>query len=358
MGRPLIYICAVIIIVFGIIQINLNGRHISLLKRTVTYANQSEMRNMGHAGVEFILNRLRTNPTWRNGYHPYAVPLDYDTASVTIQDNTTNPGLSEDELRLVSRVNQQEDSVKVVYLVEVLAPQLPNIPGALSLTNPNFFTALGGSFYIDGRDESGKDTVGVPGISVIDQESKDRIIAEDPEYQFLDQVDGSTSTGVEPSIEVDPTMDFDPMAQLIDELTPKATRLSGGPFNSGDLGSQNNPGVFLIDDYAKITGNTNGYGIMIVKQGADLDVETTLETAGTLNFYGLVLFEDSWALDGQGNVTFHGSVMVGGEDEFTSTTIDLTGNLSLLYNSEALEFARRSMQGIVPATIKIKEIYE
>ncbi len=359
MGRPLIYICAVTIIVLGVVQINLNERHISLINRTASYANGAEVRNLAHAGIEFTLHELRDDVSWRNSGNPYPVDLDYGTAHVTIEDETVNASLEERQLLLISNATLQGEESLIKYLVEFLLPPLPNIPGALSLTDPNFLTDLGGSFYINGLDESGRDTVGLPGISVIDQESKDQIIAEDPDYQFLDQVDGSTSTGDEPSLEVDPTMDFAPFLEMIETLAPTATNLSGGPYND-DLGSPEDPGVFLIDDYAKVSGNTNGYGILIVRENADLDIETTLDAAGTFNFYGLVLFENSWALDGQGDVTLHGSVIVGSDDESTpeTTTIDLTGNLSILYNSEALDYARQAASKGMASRFKILDIYE
>lgn len=359
MGRPLIYICAITTIVLGIVQLSLNERHISLVKRTATYANEAEIRNMAHAGVEYTLNKLRTDTDWRNNYEPYEVALDYGTADVTIEDESTNSSLGKNELRLISVASLHGETTTVNYKVKIVYPKLPSIPGALALTDPNFLTELDGSFYINGLDEAGVDD-GLPGITVIDEPSKDQIIAKDPTYKFLDQVDGNTNTtDDEPSIKVDPTMDFDPLAEMIDKLAPVATRLSGGPYTSGDLGSESSPGVFLVEDYAKITSNTNGYGIMIVRENADLDVETTVNVAGTFNFHGLVLFENSWALDGQGDVTIHGTVVVGSPDETSpTTTIDLTGNLTIQYNSIALEYARRAASKGVAASFEILDIYE
>jgi len=358
MGRPLIYICAVTIVVLGIIQIKLNDRHIALAKRTASYANVAQMRNLAHSGVELTLHKLREDITWRNGNQAYVVPLDYGTASIVIEDKSVNPALGDDQLRLISEVVMDGITTVLNYKVEIAYPELPNIPGALAFTNSDFLTDLGGSFYINGLDESGEDSVGLPGISVIDQASKDQIIAKDPTFQFLDQIDGNTGSGKEPSIGINPTMDFAPLAEMIDMLSPNATKLNGGPYTE-DLGSPENPGVFLIDNYAKIAGKTNGYGIMIIRENADLDVETTLNAAGTFNFYGLIIFENSWGLDGQGNVTLHGTVVVGSPNEFTkTTTIDLTGNLSILYNSMALDYARKAATRGMPSSFKIIDVFE
>lgn len=352
MGRPLIYICAVTVIVLGIMQINLNGRHLHLIERTSSYANESQMRNMAHSGVENVLYELRSDPTWRNGYLPYRVQLDYAAAYVTIQDSTQNINLASDQLRLVSSVPFKRDSVRVAYKVKVVIGQLPDIPGALTLTDSQFTTDLFGSFQIDGNDESGLDTTGIPGITVIDQASKDKIFADDPDHKFLDQVTGSTGT---PSIEVDESIDFTDMEQLIDMLEPNAYFLEGN--YTQDLGSPENPGVFFVEDYAKISGNVNGYGILVVKQTGNLDL-TTLDLKGNFDFYGLVIFENSWAFDGAGTATIHGSVLVGSPEEASDLEIRLGGTLKILYNSWALQFANEAARRSIPASFLITDIFE
>ncbi|SMO85249.1 hypothetical protein [Fodinibius sediminis] len=350
MGRPLIYICSVTVIILGIIQININDRHTALAQRTASYANNAEMINLAHAGVEATLHELRDDPSWRNNYKPYSIILDYGTAEVVMEDHTTNASLGADQLQLNARGLMHGDSAAVNYKVAIVEAQIPDIPGALALTDPNFITNLYGSFDINGLDESGQDPEGLPGISVIDQASKDQIMESGTENQ-LDQVVGNTGT---PSIEVDESLDFNTLSELIGQLEPNATYLNGQ--YTSNLGSKNNPGVFFVEDYAKITGNVNGYGILVVKKTGDLDL-STIDLAGTFNFYGLVLFENSWAFDGQGTATIHGSVVVG-SSEGTPTTVDLGGNLNIQYNSAALDFAREAAKQNLPATFDILDIYE
>lgn len=352
MGRPLIYICAVTIIVLGILQLNLNGRHIQLIERTSSYANESQMRNSAHSGSEFVLNELRSEPTWRNNYEPYPVQLEYATAFVTIQDHTTNENLEEEQLRLISNVPFQRDSVLVAYTVDVVMGDIPEITGALNLTDSEFnMNLFSNAFEIDGNDESGLDPIGVPGISVIDQESKDKIFDTNNE-DFLNNITGSTGT---PSIEVDDNLDFSNMEELILALEANATYLQGN--YTQDLNTPDNPGVFFVEDYAKIAGNVDGYGILVVRESGDLDL-ATLDLKGTFDFYGLVIFEDAWAFDGKGTATIHGAVMVGSPDKESEVDIELGGTLKILYNSWALEFARVAAQRGVAASFNITNIFE
>jgi len=348
MGRPLIYICAVTLIVLGLIQINLNNRHIALAKRTATYANEVEARNMAHSGVEVTLNRLRDDPTWRNNYKPYSVPLDYGTASVMIQDNTTNPSLGSDELRLESNVPFQEKTVMVAYRVQIIYPELPNIPAALTITDDKFLANLYGSFDINGNDESGT-TDPILGISVMDTDSETKLM------DGTDKPENITGFGGSPSVDVNQTVDFDDVEYLIDQLAPNATYLNGQ--YTTNLGSPGNPGVFFVKDYAKITSNVNGYGILVVRKTGDLDI-ATLDLKGTFNFYGLVVFENAWSFQGQGTATIHGSVLVGSPDGSSDINIEIGGNLQIYYNQFAMSYAEEAAKMNIPATFKVVDIYE
>lgn len=349
MGRPLIYICSVMILVLGMIQINLNNRHLALASRTASYANISQMRNMAHSGVELTLHKLREDVLWRNNDLPYAVSLDYGTANVIIRDNVADTTIPENHLRLISRISQGIDTTSVSYLVEVIIPQLPVIPAALTITDNNFSVDLFGSFDINGNDESGIDPVGLPGITVIDQQAKDRVI---DGTQKLENIVGNTGTG---SVEIDQSLDFDDIAYLIEMLAPNATRLSGN--YTTDLGSPEQPGVFFVEDYAKITGDVNGYGILVVRTTGDLEL-ATLDLKGTFDFHGLVLFENSWALDTKGTAEIHGSVVVGAPDNPMGVNIEMGGNAKIFYNKQALAFAEEAAKMNIPATFKVKDIYE
>lgn len=358
MGRPLIYICLITIVLLGIIQINLNDRHTSLIARSATYSYESQMRNMAHSGVELTLNRLRTNPTWRNGYEPYPVPLDYGTAYVEIQDNSTNPALAEDELRLISKVTLQDNIVEVAYLVEMVTGKVPQIPGALALTDPKFLTDLSGSYAVNGFDEaienSETDSIGIPGITVMDQESKEEILNSSTE-QELDQITGNTVEN--PSIEVDPTMDYGSLSQLIDQIEPNSIKLTEDISGNDYIGTQDNPGIFFVEDQIAVRGTVEGYGIMVVKESGSVDL-SELEINGNFNFHGLVLFRNSLRFVGKGDAFIHGTAVIGSPDVETQIDIDLTGNLTIRYNSVALEYAKIAVEQGTPASFVIKNVYE
>lgn len=353
MGRPLIYICAVTLIVLGLIQINLNNRHIALAKRTATYANETIARNMAHSGVEITMNKLRYDPSWRNSYNPYTVQLHYGTASVLIQDSTVNSSLGADDLRLVARVPYQENGVKndmvlVAYLIKIIYPQLPNIPASLALTDDKFSANLYGSYTIDGNDESGM-VDPILGISVMDTDSQQKLL------NGAQKTDNITGTGGTPSVDVDQSIDFKDVEYLIDQLAPNATYLNGQ--YTTNLGSPGNPGVFFVKDYAKITSNVKGYGILVVRKTGDLDI-ATLDLKGTFNFYGLVLFENAWSLNGNGTANIHGSVLVGSPEGSSDINIEIGGNLQIYYNKFAMSYAEEAAKLNIPATFKVVDIYE
>lgn len=356
MGRPLIYICAVTIVVLGIMQININSRHIALAKRTANYANGAEMRNLAHAGVEYTLNKLRKDPDWRNSYDPYEVPLDYGSAFVTIQDYTTNASLTEEQLKLISKGSIDGQTVEISYLVEMVLGQLPSIPGALALTDPKFLNEFQGSYEINGFDaafeNSETDSIGIPGISVVDDASKQEIIDSSTEIE-LSHITGN-SPGI-PSIKVDPTMDYPSLSKLIDQLAPYSTQITDDV--KDDLGAPEAPGVFFVENPVAVRGNVNGYGILVVKETGGLDL-SELDIAGNFDFYGLVIFRNSLRFVGKGDAYIHGTTVIGSPGVETNINIDLTGNLTIQYDSEGLEYARSAAKNAVPASFVILDIYE
>jgi hypothetical protein len=350
MGRPLIYICAATILVLGIIQININNRHFALGKRTVQYANSSEMTNLAHSGVEMTLNKLREDISWRNDGKPYEVALDYGTAMVTVYDSTTDGSLAPNHLRLVSEVIMEGESRSVDYTVEVISPKLPEIPAAIAITTGDFTIDLSGSFEIDGNDEEKIVKSPLAGVTVLDKESAEKV--SDAAGTKSKNIKGK---GGSPSIEVDNAHDFEAASYLIEMLATNAKRLNSnidGNYNSGDLGSADAPGVFFVDDYARINGNTQGYGIMVVKKGG------TLNLRGTFDFYGLVLFEDKWGFDSAGTPVVHGSIMLGTNTNSGGASIVIKGNASIRYNSYGVEIAEKAAKFNIPSTFKVVDVYE
>lgn len=350
MGRPLIYICSITIVVLGMVQINLNNRHLALIERTAIYANAAQMRNMAHSGVELTLTKLRSDVSWRNDHKSYPVAMDYGIADVMITDNIADTTIPENHLRLRSRVPFGSDSSVVSYLVEVIIPQLPKIPAALAITDNNFNITMKGSYLVDGNDESGIDKQGLPGISVIDQNAKTEVLT-----AMGNKKDGVIGNTGSPSVEIDQSLDFKDVSYLIEMLKPNATKLKGS--YTTDLGSPESPGVFFVEDYVKIAGKLTGYGILVVRETGNLDL-ATLDLKGTMDFHGLVLFENSWAFDGAGTANIHGSVLLGAPKSSNALNIELHGNVGIKYNKQSIAFAEEAAKLAIPATFKVKDIYE
>ncbi|MDZ7807187.1 MAG: hypothetical protein U5K71_08725 [Gracilimonas sp.] len=77
----------------------------------------------------------------------------------------------------------------------------------------------------------------------------------------------------------------------------------------GILGTAEKPGVFFVEGDTKFTSNTEGFGIMVVRNYGTVSGDSTLldETTGSLDlkggftFNGLIIFENAYNMDGKGN---------------------------------------------------------
>ncbi len=160
------------------------------------------------------------------------------------------------------------------------------------------------------------------------------------------QTDGSSDLQGNPAIETDTSMSYAP----VDELIARLRDMSGTNFISGNydgsLGTQSEPGVFFVEDYAKFTGGIDdGYGILVVRSDANMEYEdsdgTILDMAGNVTFNGLVIFENAYNFDGKGTHKINGSVLVGNTDDYNNTIdVDISGNLGIQYDCRGEEFAK------------------
>jgi len=155
----------------------------------------------------------------------------------------------------------------------------------------------------------------------------------------------------DPSVEADDGMDFDEIAELITALkASNPTYLPTNGTNISDLGSADNPGVFFVENgTAKIAGNTEGYGILVVRGNHSyVEAETeeeiivdegSLETSGNVKFNGLVIFENAYNLTSSGTVDIFGSVLVGKTQTGANFDFLFNGNSTIQYDCSAQTYA-------------------
>ncbi len=109
--------------------------------------------------------------------------------------------------------------------------------------------------------------------------------------------------------------------------------IAGGVLaGNATLGTRENPEITVITGDAKITGNVDGAGILIITGGVEIDF------LGTFHFEGIVLLvgdnvdDASIEFNDKGNASIFGAVIaVGGELDMKPQ-----GNPQIVYSSEAL----------------------
>jgi len=345
MGRAMLIIVAGVLISLGITQTSVFGGLNNLAGHSTNYAEAAQAQNIAYMGSEMAIRAMLDDPDWRNGQRTFNV--DDGQASVGVEETGTG-----DQIRLVSVGRFNGETQRLSLLLDESENSLvPRINSALGLYMDNasdysFGISGGGNNQgqiIDGRDASGQ-CEDLPGVMATDSDVyKDGSDLDDES----DNITGDQKFGS------DPDMDFNDVAKLIEALHSGTsgvdyTNLQNN-VDQDDFGEINpetgrpDPGVFIVDNTtAKIKGNTVGSGILIVRSSGNVDteVEADLQTAGTPEFHGLVIFENAFALSASGAVEIFGSVLVGKSNENAPKfDIQFNGKAKLQYDCRAQQYA-------------------
>jgi len=345
MGRAMLIIVAGVLISLGITQTSVFGGLNNLASHSANYAEAAQAQNIAYMGSEMAIRAMLDDPDWRNGQRTFNV--DGGQASVGVEETGTG-----DQIRLVSVGRFNGETQRLSLLLDESENSLvPRINSALGLYMDNasdysFGISGGGNNkgqIIDGRDASGQ-CEDLPGVMATDSDV----------YKNGSDLDGESDniTG-DSKFGFDPDMDFNDVVTLIEALHSGTsgvdyTNLQNN-VDQDDFGDINpetgipNPGVFVVDNTtAKIKGNTVGSGILIVRSSGnvDVEVEADLQTAGTPEFHGLVIFENAFALSSSGAVEIFGSVLVGKSNENAPKfDIQFNGKAKLQYDCRAQQYA-------------------
>ncbi len=102
-------------------------------------------------------------------------------------------------------------------------------------------------------------------------------------------------------------------------------------------GDDNNPEITVVNGDLEMSGDNEGYGMLVVKNSATLTVK------GDFNYKGIIVSNgQDMELDARGNTTVHGSVMTlpdsscGTTQSGCSTNVSLSGNIDIHYSSQSL----------------------
>ncbi|WP_421774900.1 hypothetical protein [Gracilimonas sp.] len=350
MGRAMIILACGAIFTMGIMQMGMQDRKVQITKVSSSYANDIQARNKAFTAVQIAMDRINeSNGSWHPEENsPWIQEIDGDSISLYYElfeasgASGTFGVLESDTVKMYSTSWYQDpltgarQEMQIISLFTKNAMHfVPEFRSALSFATNDFTFSAGGSSLVSGNDASGT--------------CSDRpALAVQNNYSYLEATSGglgnieSDSTNVA----IDSELSYQPVDQLVARLAQMddVQKISGN--YKGSLGSSDDPGVFFVEENAKLTGGiSEGYGIMVVRSNGYLEYDSAgveLDLAGNFKFNGLVIFEDAYNMDGRGTPTIKGSVLVGKKDEDTGNKldVDLNGNITIQYDCEAEKYAQ------------------
>lgn len=345
MGKAMLIICSGLLISLAYRGFGTSSQERQLIQRGAGYAKHIHAKNAAHTAIQIAMNKINDDSTFIDEHYSEGTAwedsINGADVDLYVERFYTSPTFFDpDSIRLISMASFMGiEDVKVasVYLKNPYQQYVEPFKSPLTIATDNYNLNVSGSASLSGIDQSGQ----------CDEDQADSTAAvtiTDPADQ--DSVESSLSgvdtEGTE-TVSSDTSLSYDPTDELIERLeqSPDAQTLSGDV--KGELGTADNPGVFFVDGSVKITGNTVGYGILVIQAGGNMQASSdSLSVAGTFDFHGLVIFEDALSFDGKGTPTIYGSVLVGETDDYTGEPIDIdiNGNMNLQYDCLGEDYAK------------------
>jgi len=344
MGRAMLIIVSGFMVALGYIGMGNMQQGKTIIDRNVGYANFVTAKNTAHMAIQMAMQKMNEDSTWAETHgasSPWSGEIEGRSFSLHAEyiHNSTDYW-APDTVRLYSSSEHPEldEPVEIVSVYEINSLDfVPEFKSPLTIATKNFSYSAGGSSAINGYDQSGSGCTDKPGITVMDETSEFRV-----ESHTSNDLKG------DPPIKTDSTISYQPTDQLIERLENLAySQYISGNYK-GSMGSKENPGVFFVEDQAKLTGGiSEGYGILVVRSGGNMSYEdeegAELDIAGNFKFNGLVIFENAYNFDGKGTPTISGSVLVGHTEDYSKQIdIDISGNLTLQYDCTAKYYAMKA----------------
>ncbi len=337
MGRSVLILAIGATIILGIVQLGLTVHKETLVNNVADYSSDNHAKNTAFTTIQLAMEKINQDNTW----HPTkSSPWNskIEDADVSLYYETIGTGatsLDADTIRIyaTSRFLGEEATIISTFQKQRL-DFVPEFEAALSIATNKFNFTMSGSAGINGNDASGT-CPDKPGITVPDLISESKVIS--GAGSKLGSIESNDT-----QVSVDPNVSYSPVDELIARLEnlPGSVQISGN--YKGTLGSADNPGIFFVNNYAKLSGGIpDGHGILVVRSGGELELEGALDLAGNVTFNGLVIFENAYDFNGKGTPTINGSVLVGntpGSNDIID--IDISGNLQLQYDCSAQEYAK------------------
>ncbi len=122
-----------------------------------------------------------------------------------------------------------------------------------------------------------------------------------------------------------PTADI---GDVFDGGVERIGRADRWEFGGQRFGREHRPAISVVEVGQSLSGNVNGAGVLIVKDGASFSI------GNGLCYEGVIVLLGSSTLTGSGNAIVYGSVVT---IDHTGKTINASGNVSLYYSSSSLQ---------------------
>jgi len=347
MGRAMLIICAGVLVSLGFVSMGTSGQGKRIIQNNAGYAEFTQAKNRAHTAIQMAFQEINQDPGFADdhGSNNKWTPT-IEGQEVELYFDVFHKDTNFDSLRIYSSTAYGEDLNQAANIESVYTRSridlVPEFKGAISLATNNFTFSMGGSSSISGNAPNGTSCSDMPGVAVSDADKVDDVENEVP--------NGGGNKGVsgDPAVAHDSDLSYKPVDELIARLKdlPDVQKISDN--YKGSMGSKEDPGVFFVEDYAKLTGGIDeGYGILVVRKGGEMAYEgedgAELDIAGNFKFNGLVIFEDAYNFTGRGTPTINGNVLVGHTEDPNrpqeQITIDINGNIHLQYDCRGEEYA-------------------
>lgn len=348
MGRAMLIICAGVLISLGFVSMGTSEQGKRIIKNNAGYAEFVQAKNRAHTAIQMAFQEMNKDAGWAKDHdkdNPWTPEVEGQTVELYVDYYHDSPAFFDiDSLRIYSSTQYGDDLAKSADIVSVYTKNeiemVPEFEGALTLASQYTKVSTNGSASINGNNASCPENK--PGLVANNDDAYYDAVNGTEQLQDKDAIEGDPAIGLNTSIKYDPT---DELIARLAELSD-VTHITGS--YKGDMGTEDHPGVFFVEDEAKLTGGiSEGYGIMVVRTEGELTIEedgTILDLAGNFQFNGLVIFENAYSLDGKGTPTINGSVLIGNTEDYNGQdlNIDLNGNIHFQYDCMGEKYANQA----------------
>lgn len=348
MGRAMLIISAGAVIALGILQLGIQNQRAGITENSAISAYDVEIRNKAFTAAQLTMERINESAgSWHpTESSPWVEEIDGDSISLyynLMPSSTTGTfaTLEGDTVEIHAKswyrnplTDRLEDIEIITSYTKTSMHFVPEFESAMAFAADadEFTFSSGGNAAISGNDASGT-CPSKPAVTVRDTASADKINS-----------GSGTITSDTVGVGIDSNLSYEP----VDDLVARLSQMDGvvdvpsGTYND-DLGTAEDPGVFFVEGDTKFASNTQGHGILVVRNYGTVTGDTTgsLDLKGGFTFNGLVIFENAYNMDGKGTVNINGSVLVGKTEESTSNLdIDLGGTIDIQYDCTAEKYAQ------------------